>query len=127
MPSHLVFKKKGRIFIRAAGGDYQKSVVRRAARIALKEATAVNYQIVNKDDYNLLDVSKARKIMTPRAWIEEVRDCFSDRLSRKEIKSLTPRTKKMVIAELKKERTELHKQCLAVDREIKKILKSFSL
>lgn len=127
MLSHLMVKKEGQIFINAAGGDCQEIVVRRAARVALREARAVNYQAINKEDYKSLDVVEAKKIMTPRAWIGETRDCLSDRLSRKEIKSLTSSTKKRIVAELKKERTELHRQCLAVDREIKKVMKSFNV
>lgn len=127
MLSHLMVKKEDQIFINAAGGDCQEIVVRRAARVALREARAVNYQAINKEDYKSLDVVEAKKIMTPRAWIEEARDDLSDRLSRKEIESLTSSTKKRIIAELKKQRAESHRECLAKDKEIKKITKSFNV
>lgn len=100
---YLLVKKDGQIFINAAGGDCQENVVRRAARIALKMAEMVNYQLINRNEYNCLMSREAKKIMTPRAWIEEMGDDISGPLSLEEIKSLTSNTKRKIVAELKKE------------------------
>ncbi|MEK7603606.1 MAG: hypothetical protein AAB461_00600 [Patescibacteria group bacterium] len=125
MPSHLLVKRDGQIFINAAGGDSQEIVIRRAARVALKKNTFVNYQVINKkEEYRPLNLIEAKKVMTQKAWIEEMRDPLSDPLTSREAeKLLTPKTRKRIITELKRERVGLHSQCLALDKEIKKVAK----
>ena len=125
MPSHLLVKRDGQIFINAAGGDSQEIVIRRAARVALKKNTFVNYQVINKkEEYRPLNLIEAKKVMTQKAWIEEMRDHLSDPLTSREAeKLLTPKTRKRIITELKRERVGLHSQCLALDKEIKKVAK----
>ena len=129
MLSHLLIKRDGQIFIQAAGGDSHERVRRRAARIALRVNKPVNYQLINRrNEYLLMDVYEARIIMTPTAWIEELRDCFSDPLSRKEIKQLKERVDFFFIkTELVRERTASHKQCLRVDKEIARVTKMMSV
>ena len=124
MLSHLMVKNNGQIFINAAGGDCQERVVRRAARVALRENKVVSYQVINKEEYKLLNLVEAKKVMTSKAWVEEIRDFLSDPLSSREAKQLiTPRTRKRIITELKRERIGLHRQYLALDKEIKKVTK----
>ena len=128
MLSHLLVKKNGHIFVNAAGGDSYEMVRRRAARVALKENRTVNYQLINRKEYLPLGVDEARRIMTPTAWIEELRDYLSDPLTRKERKQLQKRGELPYIKmALIKERTELHKQCLRVDKEIAMVAKIISV
>ncbi len=128
MPSHLMRVRNGRIFIDAATSrDIQTDVVRRAARIALKKNQEVSYNILNREEWGKLTVEDAKKIMTARLWIEELRDPFSGPLSRKETNQITENMKMKIIEELKKERKALHSRCLDLDKEIKKTKKSLNI
>ncbi len=121
-------KKDGHIFINAACGDSQVRVIWRAARVALRENKGVRYRVVNKEEYRFLSLAKAKNVMTPDAWIQELRDYLSDPLSSREVQQLiTPRTRERIIVELNKERAELHKECLTLDEEIKNIEKILSV
>ncbi len=128
MLSHLLVRKNGQIFVNAAGGDNYERVRRRAARIALRENKPVNHQLINKrNEYIQMDVCEAGRIMTPTVWIEELRDCLSDPIEPREVQSLALSTKREIVAELRKQRVELHKQCIDMDREISKIRKNLSV
>ncbi len=127
MLKHLMKRRNGRIFIDAACGDVQENVVRRAARIAIKENQEVFYNIINRAEWENLTIEDAKKIMTAKVWIQELRDLLSDPLSRKEANQMTKNMKVGIIKELKKERMELHSRCLDLDEEIKKTIRSLNI
>ncbi len=127
MLKHLMKRRNGRIFIDAAFGDMQGDVVCRAARTALKENQEVFYNIINRAEWERLSTENAKKFMTAKMWIRELRHPLSDPLSREEANQITKNMKMGIIGELKKERIELHSRCLDLDKEIEKIIKSLNI
>ena len=127
MLSNLVVKKGGQIFVNSACGDTKNCVMRRAARIALRDQIKVNFEIINTEPrkYEPMTTEMAKDIMTPNAWIQELRDPFAGRFKRKDWRLISPNAQKRILAELKRERREMHLECLRMDAEISTVEKMF--
>lgn len=120
-------RRNGCIFIDAAGGDIQEDVVRRAARIAIENNREVFYNIINRSEDAKLTVEDAKKIMTAKMWVEELRHPLSEPLSRKEANQMTKKMKMEIIKQLKKEWMKLHSHCLDLTKKNIKIIKSLNI
>jgi hypothetical protein len=127
MLDYMMIKKDGQIFVDASCADYQQVVIRRAARVSLREDSQVNYRVINREKYITLTVAEAMKIMTPKRWGEELMDPLSDPLRKKEKSNLTKKVKDRIVAELKKQRDELHNECIAFEKEIRKVTDQLGL
>lgn len=124
MSNDFIERKDGQFFVIAAGGDYQSSVMRRAARIALRENEPVKYEVINnRDKYKIITVDEAKKIMTAEMWVGEIRDPISDPLDHKDTDIMTAKMKKQIIAEFNQMYIEYHRRCIALNNEMNKAIK----
>lgn len=124
MANFFVDRKNGQLFVKAAGGDIQSSVMRRAARIALRENGPVNYDIIHeRDEYETMTVDRARKFMTAAMWVNEFRDSIAEPLDHKDTDLMTVKMKKQIIAEFNQMYIEYHRRCIALNNEMSKAIK----
>ena len=117
----LVFEKGGKTYIRAGCGDTQDISRIRAARLALRKQIGVYHEIINNDRYELMTVDEAKKLMTPKIWVEHLLGCGENALTPQEANQMSESFKNEITTELIMVRTKMHAKCLQFDKEMSKI------